>query len=62
MGENKNPWLILFEESDEEEKLIIIWRVAHFATINSLNKYALHAMLKWLAAQTIEEDKHAANP
>ena len=52
----KNPWLIDFEEANEEGKLKIIWEVAHFTTMNSVNKEALRAMFCWLVDYALEYD------
>ena len=49
-----NPWLIDFEEANEEGKLKIIWKVAHLETMNSVSKEALRAMFKWLVEYAIE--------
>ena len=54
MLNTKNPWLEQFEQADEEEKLKIIYKVAHLATINSVSKEALRAMFCWLVNYAIE--------
>ena len=53
---NKNPWLEQFEAADEEEKLKIIWKVAHIETMNSVSKDALRTMFRWLVEHALEPD------
>lgn len=54
MPESKNPWLEQFERADEAEKLKIIYKVAHLATINSVSKEALRVMFCWLVDYALE--------
>lgn len=52
----KNPWLKDFEEANEEEKLKIIWEVAHLETMNSVSKDTLRIMFRWLVEYALEKD------
>lgn len=42
-----------FDKMDEEHKLNAVWQIAHFVTLNGISKDCLHAMLRWLAENTL---------
>lgn len=52
---NKNVWLEKFEQADEQEKLDLIWELAHLETANSASRHALHIILRWLTDYTLEQ-------
>ena len=53
----KNEWLVDFENADEEQKLQIIWTIAHLETINSVSKDALRTMFNWLVEYALEVEE-----
>lgn len=53
--EKSNIWLTKFMQADEQEKLDLIWEVAHLETVNSVSREALHVILHWLADYTLEQ-------
>ena len=51
-----NYWLEAFRnETTEEGKFQIIWKVAHLETHNSVSKEALLEMLRYMADYMLEE-------
>lgn len=52
-----NHWLEAFRnESTEEGKFQIIWKVAHLETHNSVSKEALLEMLRYMVDFMLEEE------
>lgn len=56
MNRATSEYIEWFDSLSEQEKLEEIWKIAHFETLNSVNKHELHYVFRWLTELTLEEE------
>ena len=44
-----------FDMMDDDDKVNLVWNIAHFVTLNGVSKDCLHHMFRWLAEQAIRD-------
>ena len=44
-----------FDMMDDDDKVNLVWNIAHFVTLNGVSKVCLHHMFRWLAEQAIRD-------